>query len=182
LVAMGAVFGAAARAPFSFIIFVFAITRDYNSALVTVLADGIALRLMPRSSIMTEKLERRRLHIHQDDEADGLEPVNVSETRDSECRSSPRICRWGTGRGRIARQEPEVSLHQALVILDPDSKLAGIITRGDLLRALARDPTGTMTVLEARTRDVIVTDPDEVLHLAAAQMLGNHIGRLPVVE
>ena len=60
LVAMGAVFGAAARAPFSFIIFAFEITRDYNSVLplmlVTVIADGIAILLMPRSSIMTEKL------------------------------------------------------------------------------------------------------------------------------
>ena len=52
LVAMGAVFGAAARAPFSFIIFAFEITRDYNSVLplmlVTVIADGIAILLMPR--------------------------------------------------------------------------------------------------------------------------------------
>ncbi len=33
LVAMGAVFGAASRATFSFIIFAFEITRDYNSVL-----------------------------------------------------------------------------------------------------------------------------------------------------
>src|SRR5580700_10344272 len=43
LVAMGAVFGAASRATFSFIIFAFEITRDYNSVLplmlVAVLAD-----------------------------------------------------------------------------------------------------------------------------------------------
>ena len=49
LVAMGAVFGAAARAPFSFIIFAFEITRDYNSVLplmlVTVIADGVAILL-----------------------------------------------------------------------------------------------------------------------------------------
>src|SRR5438067_2790298 len=60
LVAMGAVFGAASRATFSFIIFAFEITRDYNSVLplmlVSVIADGIAMILMPSASIMTEKL------------------------------------------------------------------------------------------------------------------------------
>jgi CIC family chloride channel protein len=186
LVAMGAVFGAAARAPFSFIIFAFEITRDYNSVLplmlVTVIADGIAILLMPRSSIMTEKLERRGLHIHQDYEADVLEQVRVSETMDSEVPFVAGDMPVGELAERIARQEPEVSRHQALVVLDQDSKLAGIITRGDVLRALAKDPTGVMTVLEAGTREVIVTDPEEVLHLAAAKMLRNNIGRLPVVD
>jgi CIC family chloride channel protein len=186
LVAMGAVFGAAARAPFSFIIFAFEITRDYNSVLplmlVTVIADGIAILLMPRSSIMTEKLERRGLHIHQDYEADVLEQVRVSETMDSEVPCVAGDMPVGELAERIARQEPEVSRHQALVILDPDNQLAGIITRGDVLRALAKDPTGVMTVLEAGTREVIVTDPEEVLHLAAAKMLRNNIGRLPVVD
>ena len=64
LVAMGAVFGAASRATFSFIIFAFEITRDYNAVLplmlVAVIADGVAMLFMPSSSIMTEKLARRR--------------------------------------------------------------------------------------------------------------------------
>ena len=73
LVAMGAVFGAASRAAFTFIIFAFEITRDYNSVLplmlVTVIADAIAVRYA-KNSIMTEKLARRGLHIHQDYEPD----------------------------------------------------------------------------------------------------------------
>ena len=51
LVAMGAVFGAASRATFAFIIFAFEITRDYNAVLplmlVGVIADGIAMLFMP---------------------------------------------------------------------------------------------------------------------------------------
>src|SRR5579883_233959 len=69
LVAMGAVFGAAARATFTFIIFAFEITRDYNAVLplmlVAVIADAIAILFM-KNSIMTEKLVRRGLRIHQD--------------------------------------------------------------------------------------------------------------------
>ncbi len=88
LVAMGAVFGAASRAAFSFIVFAFEITRDYNSVLplmlVTVIADGVAILLMPKASIMTEKLIRRGLRIHQDYEADVLQQMVVSETMDRE--------------------------------------------------------------------------------------------------
>src|SRR5205807_487258 len=84
LVAMGAVFGAASRATFTFIIFAFEITRDYNSVLplmlVSVIADGVAMLLMPTSSIMTEKLARRGLRIHQDYETDVLRQVAVAET------------------------------------------------------------------------------------------------------
>jgi CIC family chloride channel protein len=39
-----------------------------------------------------------------------------------------------------------------------------------------------MSVLDAGTRDVMVTFPDELLHDAAAKMLRCNIGRLPVVE
>src|SRR6202035_4821359 len=88
LVAMGAVFGAASRATFSFIIFAFEITRDYNSVLplmlVAVIADGIAMLFMPGSSIMTEKLARRGLRVHQDYEADALTQATVGETMDRE--------------------------------------------------------------------------------------------------
>src|ERR1035437_2124274 len=82
LVAMGAVFGAAANATFAFIIFAFEITRDYNSVLplmlVSVIASGIARRFM-KHSIMTEKLARRGLHVHQDYEADVFQQVLVGD-------------------------------------------------------------------------------------------------------
>jgi CBS domain-containing protein len=191
LVAMGAVFGAAARAPFAFIIFAFEITRDYNSVLplmlVTVIADGIAILLMPRSSIMTEKLERRGLHIHQDYETDVLHQVRVSETMDSDVPMLAADMRVGELAERIARREPEVNRHQGMVIVqqrdkDKEGKLVGIITRGDVLRALDQDPSGAMSVLDAGTRKLIVTYPDEMLHEASAKMLRNNIGRLPVVD
>jgi len=186
LVAMGAVFGSASRATFSFIIFAFEITRDYNSVLplmlVSVIADGIAMLLMPRASIMTEKLTRRGLHIHQDYEADVLQQMMVSETMDRNVPTLPADIRISELSDRIARRDPVVSQHQGMVVLDSDGKLAGIITRGDVMRALDKDPGGSISVLDAGTRNVIVTYPDEVLHEASAKMLRNNIGRLPVVK
>ncbi len=186
LVAMGAVFGAASRATFTFIIFAFEITRDYNSVLplmlVSVIADGIAMLLMPKASIMTEKLARRGLHIHQDYEADVLHQVMVSETMDKDVPKVISDMKVGEFAERIARRDPEISQHQGVLILNPDGKLAGIITRGDVMRALNEDPSGMMSVLDAGTRNVIVTYPNELLHDASAKMLRNGIGRLPVVD
>jgi chloride channel protein, CIC family len=186
LVAMGAVFGAASRATFSFIIFAFEITRDYNSVLplmlVSVIADGIAMWLMPRASIMTEKLARRGLHIHQDYEADVLQQVRVSETMDQDVPRLPASMKVSELSDMIARRNPSVRRHQGMLILDAEGKLAGVITRGDVMRALDADPTGALSVLDAGTRDVVVTYPDEMLHEASAKMLRNNIGRLPVVD
>ncbi|HLO05129.1 MAG TPA: chloride channel protein [Terriglobales bacterium] len=186
LVAMGAVFGAASRAAFSFIVFAFEITRDYNSVLplmlVTVIADGVAILLMPKASIMTEKLVRRGLRIHQDYEADVLQQMVVSETMDREAPVLPAGIAVRELAERIARHEPEVSRHQGMLLMDADSRLVGIITRGDILRSLDEDPSGAMSLLEAGSRKMIVTHPDETLHEAAAKMLRNNIGRLPVVD
>ena len=184
LVAMGAVFGAASRATFAFIIFAFEITRDYNSVLplmlVSVIADGISMLLMPRASIMTEKLTRRGLRIHQEYEADVLHYTTVSETMDQTVPMISAETRLSDLADRITRGDAQVSRHQALLILDCEGKLAGIITRGDIFRGLEQDPA--MSVLEAGSKNVVVTFPDEALHEASEKMLRYNIGRLPVVD
>jgi len=122
LVAMGAVFGAASRATFAFIIFAFEITRDYNAVLplmlVSVISDGVAMLFMPTSSIMTEKLARRGLRIHQDYETDILQQVAVAETMDRDVPTISSAMRVGELAERIARHDPAVARHEALLILD----------------------------------------------------------------
>jgi H+/Cl- antiporter ClcA len=184
LVAMGAVFGAASRATFSFIIFAFEITRDYNSVLplmlVCVIADGLAMLLMPNASIMTEKLARRGMRIHQDYEVDVLQHTVVSETMDEVAPIISADVSLGDLADRIGRGDPDVSRHQGMLVLDAEGKLVGIITRGDVLRALEQTPSAT--VLDACSRNVVVTYPDETLHEASEKMLRYNIGRLPVVD
>ena len=185
LVAMGAVFGAASRATFSFIIFAFEITRDYNSVLplmmVAVIADGIAMLFMPNSSIMTEKLARRGLRVHQDYEADALSQATVRETMERDAPVIPAETKVGALAERIASHDPAVARHEALLILDKDGKLAGIITRGDVLRALDKDSSGSMSVIEAGSTHLVVTYPDELVSEAAQKILRFEIGRMPVV-
>jgi chloride channel protein, CIC family len=102
---------------------------------------------MPTSSIMTEKLARRGLRIHQDYETDVLQQVAVAETMDREAPVWPADMRIKELADRIARRDPEVSRHQGMLIRE--GKLAGVVSRGDILRALDKDPEEVMTVLEA---------------------------------
>src|SRR3989440_2170743 len=181
LVAMGAVFGAASRATFSFIIFAFEITRDYNAVLplmlVSVIADGVCMLLMPRASIMTEKLARRGLRIPHEYEADVLHYTTVSQTMEQDVPTISGTMKIGELADRIARGEPQVARHHGMFILDDEGKLAAVITRGDVMRALDKDPSGAITAFEAGSKDLVVTYPDEVLNEASEKMLRNNIGR-----
>jgi CIC family chloride channel protein len=186
LVAMGAVFGAASRATFTFIIFAFEITRDYNAVLplmlVSVIALGVAMLLMPHASIMTEKLARRGLRIHHDYEADIMQQMRVADTMDRNAPTIPSSMRVGELAGRIAKRDPEVSRHQALLVVNDNGQLEAIITRGDVLRALDREPSGSATVLESGTAKLVVTHPNETVSEATDKMLRYNVGRLPVVD
>jgi chloride channel protein, CIC family len=186
LVAMGAMFGAASRAAFTLIVFAFEVTRDYNSVLplmlAAVIAEGVALLLMPNTTIMIEKLRRRGLHVTQDSEVDILEQVHVAETMDPRPQAIAASMRVGELTERIARHDPEVSRHEAQLLVDDAGELAGIITRGDILHAVQRDPRGSATVLESGSSHLVVTYPDETLAEAANKMLRYGIGRLPVVD
>ena len=185
LVAMAAVFGAASRATFAFIVFAFEITRDYNAILPLmlgcVIADLIALRYLP-SSIMTEKLARRGLKVPEEYEATALKMVRVAEVMRKDVKPISPEMTVGELATHMAHGDPGFNLTQGLPIATSEGQLVGIVTQGDLLRALEADPQGKMTVLEAGTRDPIVAYPDEMVFDALFRALENNIGRLPVVS
>jgi len=185
LVGMAAVFGAASRATFTFIIFAFEITRDYNAILplmlVSVIAQGVALLFM-RDSIMTEKLARRGLRVQQEYEADLLRQVSVGDVMDKNPPTVPSSMKLSDLAARISEGDPLLTKRQGIPIVDAQNRLVGIITRGDVLRALEENVDGNKTVIDAGSDTLVVAYPDEALHDAVAKMLRNDIGRLPVVR
>ena len=185
LVAMAAVFGSASRATFAFIVFAFEIVRDYNAVLplmlVSVIADAIAMRYLP-NSIMTEKLARRGLNTHQEYETNALKQLQVKEVMTRDVATVPPETTVHAAAERFATGDLKTSRHHALPIVDSVGRLLGLVTQGDLLRAMQADPAGEMSVLDAGTRSLVVAHPDESVFDAVTKMLENNIGRLPVVD
>ncbi len=185
LAAMAAVFGAASRSTFAFIIFAFEITQDYQAILplmlVCVIADGVALYFM-RNTIMTEKLVRRGLRVPEEYEADVLRQVMVGKVMDPSPMTVPSSMTVQELADRIAQGDPAYTRHQAFPIVDEAGRLVGMITRGDVVRALDSADGHALSVAQAGPESVVVTYPDEMLSDALLKLLVNDVGRLPVVK
>ncbi|HEY3862796.1 MAG TPA: chloride channel protein [Verrucomicrobiae bacterium] len=185
MIAMGAMMGGTMRSPLTGIVFVLELSHDLNTLPMLLVSSTAALGvtvLLMRRSILTEKLARRGQHIAREYSVDILELMRVAEAMDKEAPMIPSDMTVAELSRRITNADPSVARRQGTLILDKERKLAGIITRGDVVRALQHDSTGAMTVLEAGKQELTVTYPEESLHDAIAKMLRHDIGRLPVVD
>jgi chloride channel protein, CIC family len=184
LVAMGAVFGAAARSTFAFIVFSFEITRDYDAILplmlVGVIASAIAISFL-KNSIMTEKLARRGVHVFQEYDTDVLRQTRVREVMDK----TPAVVYANETVGgladKIARNDPDYNSHKAYPVLGENKELVGIVTQGDVVKAIEENKSNE-NILRVTSSNLIVTYPEETVFDAVSKMLNHKIGRLPVVE
>ncbi|WP_395746187.1 chloride channel protein [Prosthecobacter sp.] len=185
LVGMAAMMSGSMRCPFTAIIFAAELTYDYHllPALMvgSVASFGVNALLMKRS-ILTQKLSRRGQHITCEYSIDPFEFSRVQDVMDRDVPSIPAYLTLATYAECISRGEDVLARRQAALLLDDQRQLAGIITRGDLIRALQQPQAATMTVMEAGSTELVVTYPEEPLHTALAKMLDHEIGRLPVVN
>lgn len=111
-----------------------------------------------------------------------MQQVTVGEIMDRNPPRLPSTMPLSELAERIGRGDPLVTRRQGTPVVDEAGGLVGIITRGDVLRALESEDSQSMTVLDAGTRTLLVTYPDELIHDAINKMLQNDIGRLPVVS
>ena len=82
----------------------------------------------------------------------------------------------------IESGDPRFCSKQVTLLVNDNGELAGIITRGDVVRAFEHSRDETVTVVDAGQTELVVAYPDETLYDAIAKLLRNNIGRLPVVE
>lgn len=185
LISMAAMMGGTMRSPLTAMVFALELTQDINllpGLLVgCIAAHGVTVLLL-RRSILTEKVARRGYHIMREYSVDPLSVVRVGEVMYENVFTLPATMKVTELSDRIAQRDPQVADRQGLPIVDENERLVGIITRGDVLRALEQGANGQATVLEAGSRDLIITYPDEILHDAVTKMLRHDIGRLPVVS
>ena len=185
LIGMAGMMGGTMRSPLTAMIFALELTQDLNllPGLLAgcVAAHGVTVLLL-RRSILTEKVARRGYHVMREYGVDPLTMVRVGEVMDKNPPLIPAKMLLSELSDRIARAEPEVSRHEGLLLVDDKQQLAGIITRGDVIRALAENGDNHITVSGAGSHNVIVTYADELLYEAVSKMVHNNIGRLPVVS
>ena len=178
LVAMAATFGAATRATFTAIVFAFELTQDYRAILpimlAAVIADLVAGGLLDHG-LMTEKLDRRGLHVPHSYEPDYLQTTRV------------RIAMTGAVE-TIAVDEPiadarvrmQRSHHNAYPLIDHDNRCVGIVTRRDLLDADAPAQLPASTI--ATTDNIVAVAADDTLLTALQRITEEHVDHLPVLD
>lgn len=184
LVGMACVFGGASQAILASAVFAYE-TTGQDAAIFPLLAccavSLIVVRSLGKTSIMTEKIERRGVAVPNQFGVDVFEHTRVKFVMESEVVSVRATFRVRQLLERISSGDSTYSRPTAFPVLDDADRLVGIVTRGDLVRA-AESVTSSTTVLDCASKQVVVSHPEETLHAAIHKMLAHDVGRLPVVE
>lgn len=179
LVGMGAFYAASSRATLTAIVFLAEITRNYTILLplmlAAVAADAVSVRLS-RDSLYTIKLTQRGIHYGHDRLTSPLDFLQVKDIMSTKIDSLPTTMTVGDAFNRMLDLG-----HTGYPVLDPEEKLAGVITRRDISRHLQAGKGGE--ALSAVVPGLVITAfPDEMLHRARDRIYQQGIGRLMVVD
>jgi len=178
LVAMAALFSAAAEAPITAIVIVFEMSGDYTIVLPLMIATVISTVLGRRflnSTVYELKLERRGIDWKRVRKPHALAAVPVSTVS-----RAPFV---------VARADETVREvverlrgHDELIVpvTDDAGTFLGIVSGADLAWQVARAPDATIGPLVAGTTTTLT--PDESLERAADLMVDPSVGLLPVVS
>jgi CBS domain-containing protein len=178
LVAMAAVFGSIARAPFTSIVFLFELSHNPNALLPLVvcvmIADGF-VRLFSRDSIMTIKLVKRGLILTQDLSV----PVFMRARIDQVMRTQFNV---------VHAEEPLRSVVEKFIpgeigcipVIDCDDALLGIVEAHDLMRM--ESPDHPLTMGELARPDYVVAYPGESVDKVQRDMMLKNVEHVVVLE
>jgi H+/Cl- antiporter ClcA/CBS domain-containing protein len=177
LVAMAATFGAATRATFAAIVFLFEITRDYQMILplmlAGVIADLVASALL-EESLLTEKLARRGLKVRGDYEVDILRTMLVRQVMTTEVDTLPSDITMHEARLQFDRGD-----HNAYPVVDAEGKVIAICTRSTVVRSA--DP-GSGLLTDVADADVVTAFPSDTVLYSLHRMFDESVEALPVVD
>ncbi len=178
LVAMAAVFGGIARAPFASIIFLFELSHNPNALLPLIVAvmvsDGV-VRLCSRESIMTVKLVKRGLIVLQDYSAPVLMRARISQVMrkdftvfkaDDELRTVLETFVPGDG--------------SFMPVVDAAGALVGIVEPHDLLRN--DSPDHPLKMRDLARQDFVRAPTGELVDQVHREMLRKSTENVVVVS
>jgi chloride channel protein, CIC family len=185
MISMAAIMGGTMRSPLTAVAFMLELTDDIlvlPGLLIACAAAHAVTVLIMRRSILTEKVARRGYHVMREYIVNPLARVRVEDVMERNPPTIPADMKVDRVLGMLTANDPVLGRRQAWPLVDGQGALAGLVTRGDLLRALEATGEREASVLEAGTSPAIVTYPDAVLEEAVDKMVRRGVGRLPVVE
>ncbi len=184
LVGMACVFGGASHAILASAVFAYE-TTGQGKALFPLLACGavtlLVVRALGKTSIMTEKIVRRGVSVPAQFSADVFDHTLVATVMERNVTTVPATMLLEEFARRVAGNDPEFGRRHSYPVIGESGRLAGIITRGDLVRDL-ESSCPLATVLDCATKRLVVGYPGETLHDAIHKLLVHDVGRLPVVD
>ncbi len=183
LTGMACLFGGASQALLAAAVFAYE-TTGQGAALPTLLSccavSVLVVRALGRTSIMTEKIERRGVSVPSQFAADVFEHTSVASVMDDAPVTVPASMPLDELARKVAVHDPTLGGHQAHPVVDDDGALVGIVTRGDVIRAI-ETASPDATVRDCTTTRIVSVQPSDSLHEAIRKLLLHDIGRVLVV-
>jgi CBS domain-containing protein len=176
--------GGTMRSPLTAVVFLMELTGDVAllpALLVACVAAHALTVLLMKRSILTEKVARRGYHVTREYAVSPFARYRVEDVMERDVPTIPSDTPVDVILRRLLEHDPVLGVAQAWPIVDDRGALAGLVTRGDLVRALNGDGDDDQTVLDVGARSLVVTYPDELLESALHKMSASGVGRLPVV-
>ena len=182
IVAMAAVFSAAARAPITAVLILFEMTGDYRIILPLMLSTVIATTVagyLDKESIYTLKLSRKGIRLFQGRDIDLMQSIRVSEVMTAD--SDPVLETMGM---KELLQHFQTHRLNSFPVLSTTGDLIGIISLSDLDEALndSGRKNDELTVGDMATRDLVTVSPEDEMSVALERMRPKDLGILPVIE
>ena len=176
LVAMGAVFGGIARAPFTSIVFLFELSRNPNAlqplVVCCVVSDGF-VRLFSAESIMTGKLIKRGLIVRQDYSVPVLMRARIEQVMR---KNFTTVAPDEDVRMVLREVTPEAT--GVIPVVDENGHLAGIIEAHDLLKGV----DSNLKVQDIARQDYVVARPGQTVDEVTREMVRHNIENAVVVN
>jgi CIC family chloride channel protein len=176
LVAMAAVFGGIARAPFTSIVFLFELSRNPNALLplvvCCVVSDGF-VRLFSAESIMTGKLIKRGLIVRQDYSV----PVLMRAWIEQVMRKNFTVVRPDDEVRAVVREVTPEAMGVILVV-EKDGHLVGIVEAHDLLKGA----DSNLKIQDIARQDYVMARPGQTVDEVVREMVLHNAENVVVVE
>jgi CBS domain-containing protein len=185
LIGMAAIMGGTMRSPLTAIVFALELTHNMGGlvplTIACVMAHATTVLLL-RRSILTEKVARRGHHVMREYIVDPFETMRVAEIMAKPAETLPADMPIGEVVAFFTAEGPP-KRHKSYPVVDAAGKLAGIVSRSDVLRWTVEGwPAGQLLRDVVSEQEVTVAYADDLAGRLADRMAAADASRVPILR